>query len=313
MFDRFTKQARQVLVLAQKEACALKHHYIGTEHILLGLLREEEGLGARVLERLDITVEGVRALVVLIAGSGEEEVVSQRPLPFTPRTKRVLDFALREALRLGHYHVDTEHILLGLVCLNEGLAARVLLELEADSEKILVHLNEGLTARFLLELEGDSEKIRNELIATLSAPGGEAGAKPEQPGTAAVPHAVMDEGASRLMQIVAPQIAQHLGRPPDAGDLLLALASVPDGLAARTLATLGVDLAALTRAATEARREAAPCGTAGLAGQIEKMREPKAAASDGERQLADSARELDEQRLALALSELRDRLALTDT
>ncbi|MGA2008336.1 MAG: Clp protease N-terminal domain-containing protein, partial [Solirubrobacteraceae bacterium] len=146
MFERFTERARQVVVLAQEEARTLKHNYIGTEHILLGLLREEEGLAARVLESLDITVERVRGQVVRIVGSGEE--VTSGQIPFTPRAKKVLELALREALSLGHNYIGTEHILLGLVRENEGVAARILLDFDADSEK-----------------------IRNEVIRMLSGPG----------------------------------------------------------------------------------------------------------------------------------------------
>src|SRR5213083_1921643 len=147
MFERFTERARQVVVLAQEEARTLKHNYIGTEHILLGLLREEEGLAARVLESLDITVERVRAQVVRIVGSGEE--VTSGQIPFTPRAKKVLELALREALSLGHNYIGTEHILLGLVRENEGVAARILLDFDADYDK-----------------------IRNEVIRMLSGPGG---------------------------------------------------------------------------------------------------------------------------------------------
>src|SRR5918912_10371 len=146
MFERFTERARQVVVLAQEEARTLKHNYIGTEHILLGLLREEEGLAARVRESLDITVERVRAQVVRIVGSGEE--VTSGQIPFTPRAKKVLELALREALSLGHNYIGTEHILLGLVRENEGVAARILLDFDADAEK-----------------------IRNEIIRMLSGPG----------------------------------------------------------------------------------------------------------------------------------------------
>src|ERR671930_155152 len=146
MFERFTERARQVVVLAQEEARTLKHNYIVTEHILLGLLREEEGLAARVLESLDITVERVRAQVVRIVGSGEE--VTSGQIPFTPRAKKVLELALREALSLGHNYIGTEHILLGLVRENEGVAARILLDFDADAEK-----------------------IRNEIIRMLSGPG----------------------------------------------------------------------------------------------------------------------------------------------
>src|SRR6201998_885504 len=133
MFERFTERARQVVVLAQEEARTLKHNYIGTEHILLGLLREEEGLAARVLESLDITVEEVRAQVARIVGQGDEVTTGQ--IPFTPRAKKVLELALREALSLGHNYIGTEHILLGLVRENEGVAARILLAFDADSEK----------------------------------------------------------------------------------------------------------------------------------------------------------------------------------
>src|ERR1700742_1589738 len=154
MFERFTERARQVVVLAQDEARALKHNYIGTEHILLGLLREEEGLAARVLESLDITVEEVRAQVARIVGQGDE--VTSGQIPFTPRAKKVLELALREALSLGHNYIGTEHILLGLVRENEGVAARILLDFDADSEK-----------------------IRNEVIRMLSGPGGR---RPPQQG-----------------------------------------------------------------------------------------------------------------------------------
>ena len=134
MFERFTERARQVVVLAQDEARTLKHNYIGTEHILLGLLREEEGLAARVLDSLDITVEEVRAQVARIVGQGDEVTTGQ--IPFTPRAKKVLELALREALSLGHNYIGTEHILLGLVRENEGVAARILLDFDADDDKI---------------------------------------------------------------------------------------------------------------------------------------------------------------------------------
>ena len=111
------------MVLAQEEARTLKHNYIGTEHILLGLLREEEGLAARVLESLDITVERVRAQVVRIVGSGEE--VTSGQIPFTPRAKKVLELSLREANQLGHNYIGTEHILLALI--GEGGGAAQLL------------------------------------------------------------------------------------------------------------------------------------------------------------------------------------------
>jgi ATP-dependent Clp protease ATP-binding subunit ClpC len=134
VFERFTERARQVVVLAQDEARALKHGYIGTEHILLGLLREEEGLAARVLASLDVSVDSVRAQVARIVGQGDAVPAGQ--IPFTPRTKKVLELALREARALGHKYIGTEHVLLGLVREGEGVAMRVLLEVGADADSI---------------------------------------------------------------------------------------------------------------------------------------------------------------------------------
>lgn len=134
-FSRWTERARQVVVLAQEEARNLKHAQIGTEHLLLGLLREEEGLAARTLEALDITVERVRNQVVRIVGRGDVPPDGSQ-LVFTPRVKKVLDLSLREALSLGHNYIGTEHVLLGLVRETDGIAARILLEFDADSELI---------------------------------------------------------------------------------------------------------------------------------------------------------------------------------
>ncbi|MGI8946279.1 MAG: ATP-dependent Clp protease ATP-binding subunit, partial [Thermoleophilaceae bacterium] len=180
MFERFTERARQVVVLAQEEARNLKHNYIGTEHILLGLLREEEGLAARVLESLDITVERVRAQVVRIVGSGEE--VTSGQIPFTPRAKKVLELALREALSLGHNYIGTEHILLGLVRENEGVAARILLDFDADSEK-----------------------IRNEVIRMLSGPGGRraGGAQAGPPGEGKKSSKLLDQFGRNLTKLAS--------------------------------------------------------------------------------------------------------------
>jgi len=147
VFEQFTERARQVVVLAQDEARELNHNYIGTEHLLLGLLREEEGLAARVLESLDITFEEVRAQIARIVGHGDEVTTGQ--IPFTPRAKKVLELALREALSLGHSYIGTEHLLLGLVRENEGVASRILRDFDADASK-----------------------IRGEVVRTLSRPGG---------------------------------------------------------------------------------------------------------------------------------------------
>src|SRR5437762_767946 len=129
MFERFTERARQVVVLAQDEARELKHNYIGTEHILLGLLREEEGAAAQALGELGVTLDQVRTQVAKFVGPGDE--VTTRQIPFTPRAKKVLELSLREARRLGVNYIDTEHILLGLLRVRNGVASRVLDELGA--------------------------------------------------------------------------------------------------------------------------------------------------------------------------------------
>jgi len=144
VFERFTEGARQVVVLAQDEARLLKHNYIGTEHLLLGILREDEGLAARLLGSLDITAEEVRAQIGRIVGQGDE--VTQGMILFTPRAKKVLDLSLREAVDLQHDYIGTEHILLAIVRENEGVAARILLDLDADAETIrseVIHMLAG--------------------------------------------------------------------------------------------------------------------------------------------------------------------------
>jgi ATP-dependent Clp protease ATP-binding subunit ClpC len=134
MFERFTERARQVVVLAQDEARALGHNYIGTEHILLGLLREEEAIAARVLEARKVSVEEVRAQVGRIVGHGDARASGQ--IPFTPRAKKVLELSLREALTLGHNHIGPEHILLGLAREGGGLAAQILLDFGASPRTV---------------------------------------------------------------------------------------------------------------------------------------------------------------------------------
>jgi Clp amino terminal domain, pathogenicity island component/UvrB/uvrC motif len=180
VFERFTERARQVVVLAQAEASMLKHNYIGTEHLLLGLLREDEGLAARVLESFDVTVEEVRAQIVRVVGQGDKVTTGQ--IPFTPRAKKVLELALREAVSLGHNYIGTEHILLGIVRENEGVAARILLDFDADAEK-----------------------IRNEIIGMLSGPG----RRPSED----VPHPyVLDDDELERYSPKSPPIAPEVGQ-----------------------------------------------------------------------------------------------------
>jgi ATP-dependent Clp protease ATP-binding subunit ClpC len=134
MFERFTDRARRVVVLAQEEARMLNHNYIGTEHILLGLIHEGEGVAAKALESLGISLEAVRSQVEEIIGQGQQAPSGH--IPFTPRAKKVLELSLREALQLGHNYIGTEHILLGLIREGEGVAAQVLVKLGADLGRV---------------------------------------------------------------------------------------------------------------------------------------------------------------------------------
>ena len=134
MFERFTDRARRVVVLAQEEARMLNHNYIGTEHILLGLIHEGEGVAAKSLESLGVSLESVRSQVEEIIGQGQQAPSGH--IPFTPRAKKVLELSLREALQLGHNYIGTEHILLGLIREGEGVAAQVLVKLGADLNRV---------------------------------------------------------------------------------------------------------------------------------------------------------------------------------
>ncbi|WP_261166967.1 ATP-dependent Clp protease ATP-binding subunit [Microbacterium sp. Marseille-Q6965] len=134
MFERFTDRARRVVVLAQEEAKMLNHNYIGTEHILLGLIHEGEGVAAKALESLGVSLDAVRERVQDIIGQGQQQPTGH--IPFTPRAKKVLELSLREALQLGHNYIGTEHILLGLIREGEGVAAQVLVQLGADLNKV---------------------------------------------------------------------------------------------------------------------------------------------------------------------------------
>ena len=158
MFERFTDRARRVVVLAQEEARLLNHNYIGTEHILLGLLNEGEGIAAQALESLDIDLASVRDEVVKIIGQGQQSPSGH--IPFTPRAKKVLELSLREALQLGHNYIGTEHILLGLIREGEGVAAQVLQQLGAELQK-----------------------VRQTVIQLLSGPGGGEEQQPQGAGT----------------------------------------------------------------------------------------------------------------------------------
>jgi ATP-dependent Clp protease ATP-binding subunit ClpA len=241
VFERFTERARQVVVLAQEEARTLGHQYIGTEHILLGLLREEEGMAARVLQSLEITVERVRGQVVGIVGSGEE--VTSGQIPFTQRAKKVLELALRESLSLGHNYIGTEHILLGLISEDAGVVFRTYPDPGSGREE-----HEGVAVRVLhgFGVGVGAETIRNEVIRMLSSPE----ARAERARTevryvssetsihvnpSAIVHRLLMSGAARALDDGRSQI--------EVADLLLALTR--DEATAQLLASLGVDVTAV--------------------------------------------------------------------
>ena len=157
MFEKFTDKARRVVVLAQEEAKLLNHNYIGTEHILLGLIHEGEGVAAKALEALGINLEQVREQVQEIIGQGQQAPSGH--IPFTPRAKKVLELSLREALQLGHSYIGTEHLLLGLIREGEGVAAQVLTKLGADTNKVrqqVIQLLSGFQGKETVSVGGEN-------------------------------------------------------------------------------------------------------------------------------------------------------------
>jgi hypothetical protein len=178
MFERFTDRARRVVVLAQEEARMLNHNYIGTEHILLGLIHEGQGVAATALQSLGISLEAVRQQVEQILGQGQQAPSGH--IPFTPRAKKVLELSLREAHQLGHYYIGTEHILLGLIREGEGegVAAQVLVRLGADLNRVrqqviqLLHGHQGKEpAASLADAPGGppSRQVRAGVLSSVTA------------------------------------------------------------------------------------------------------------------------------------------------
>jgi ATP-dependent Clp protease ATP-binding subunit ClpC len=157
MFEKFTDKARRVVVLAQEEAKLLNHNYIGTEHILLGLIHEGEGVAAKALESLGINLDAVRDQVQEIIGQGQQAPSGH--IPFTPRAKKVLELSLREALQLGHSYIGTEHLLLGLIREGEGVAAQVLTRLGADTNRVrqqVIQLLSGFQGKETVQVGGET-------------------------------------------------------------------------------------------------------------------------------------------------------------
>jgi len=200
MFERFTGRARRVVVLAQEEARMLDHNYIGTEHILLGLIREGEGVAAKALESLGISLEAVRQQVEEIIGLGEQAPSGH--IPFTARAKKVLELSLREALQLGQNYIGTEHILLALIREGDGVAAQVLVKLGADLIRVRQQVIQLMHGWHSEELETARTELR---------PGPAGGS--ERRLLAAL-QARVSAIESRL-----PVIEQRVGTGPDTGDL----------------------------------------------------------------------------------------------
>jgi len=313
MFERFTETAQQVIVLAQEEAVSFRHRYIGTEHLLLGLLLAEDGDAARVLDGLGVSLLHARERVVSYVGWGEEGPADQ--MPFTPRAKKVLELALRESIRLGHSHIGTEHLLLGLAREGEGVANHVLSEFGADSERI---------RDAVLRRVGTPEEQRQSATAQVLARGpsdraGGAGA------LAWFEVGALLDGAGPALRALLGEIEERLGRPADAGDLLVMLASVPDGLATSALAALGIDADGLARGVAEARNAGVqssllvPAAELAEVSRVRAERETASRAQQPERyaELVEQERGLLEQAASSAaarrdalLAEVRGRLGL---
>jgi hypothetical protein len=242
--DLLTERARHVLILAQEEARAVRQHYIGTEHIVLGLLREEEGTAAHVLKSLEITVEPVRDQVAGTIGSGEESTSGQ--IPFTPRTKKALELALLESLRLRHNCIGTEHILLGLISEDAGVAFHTRPDpgSREEHESVALHV-----------LGAGAERIRNEVIRMLSSPEARADAvsRASYVSAEASVHVNTSAIVRRLLMSGTAQALDDGGSQIEVADLLLALTN--DETTSRLLTSLSVDVTAV-RATLE--REAPP-------------------------------------------------------
>jgi ATP-dependent Clp protease ATP-binding subunit ClpC len=229
MFERFTTQARHVVSLAGDEARALDHSYIGTEHLLLGLLGETDGIAARALAEVDLSLETARSRVVAAIGRGNQP--AQGHMPFTPRAKKLMDLSQREAFSLRHNHVGTEHILLGTLKLGEGLAATVLNEWRVNSRE--------LRARVVaLIAEAEADRMTGLL--------GQTG--PRQGPSADSDTGVLDVAEPRRTAAAVAGLSAaggYAGQDPvGSHHLLLALLGDPSSAATRTLTSLGLDLAA---------------------------------------------------------------------
>jgi len=255
MFERFTNRARHVVVLAQEEARRLQHNYIGTEHLLLGLLGEPGGVAFRALERSGVTLQGAREEVEAIIGTGKSKVSGH--IPFTPRAKKTLELALREALQLHHGYIGTEHILLGLIREGNGVAAQILRHHSADLLPIRMAVLDLVPA---MPAETSPARGPRWLRRRSGADLGETlqpgeSAEPAEPGEAGEQTGMRTTPAADISLTEAARLAGS--QPVGSHHLLLAALGDPDTAAARALTALGVDL----EQAREALRTADVTGT----------------------------------------------------
>jgi len=226
MFERFTNRARRVVVLSQEEARRLQHNYIGTEHILLGLLGEPGGLAFQALERFGMSLDSTREEVEAIVGTGKAKHSGH--IPFTPRAKKILELALREALQLHHNYIGTEHILLGVIREGDGVGAQVLKQHSADLSSVRTAVLD-----LLATVPGGADRSRRWLRRRGAGDPDEAPEPGESAELRTTPGA--DTSLSEAARLAGPQ-------PVGSHHLLLAALSDPDTAAARALAALGVDL-----------------------------------------------------------------------
>lgn len=261
-----------MVVLAQEEARELRHSYIGTEHILLGLLRDEERRPneERPLRTLGVTLVAARGRVARLVGAGEEATSGQ--IPFTPRAKKVLELSLREALSRGDNWIGPEHILLGLAREDEGVASRVLLEFDTDADAI-----RSETLRILAHMPTPPRSVVEQRLSH------------RMPVETPWP-----DGLGEVLAVLTREIRRGLGREPDDGDILLTVACAQETVAGRALRELGVDLDALW-GTLERVREAVSEDRGALELKIEGLRDQKRDAIENER-FQEAARLRDEQR-----------------
>jgi ATP-dependent Clp protease ATP-binding subunit ClpA len=237
MFERFTNRARHVVVLAQEEARQLQHNYIGTEHVLLGLLGEPRGIAFQALEHFGITRDGAREEVKALIGLGKKQMSGH--IPFTPRAKKTLELALREALQLHHGYIGTEHILLGLIKEGKGVAAQILRQHSADLLPIRMTVLDLVAAT-----PTETSPVRGPrwLRRRTGADLGDSLA----PGEAAEPGEASEDAELRTTPAADTSLSEAArlagSQPVGSHHLLLAAIGDPDAAAARTLAALGVDL-----------------------------------------------------------------------